>query len=752
MYKNNFETTPKGNKHMNNSKLEILVLSVVVIIFFIVLLGFDFGNYGEGNVNGISETHYAGNLQMTNSAAIYLDNMNGANDTSALKSRGYKVYNRGTSPQGVTATWFQGNPALFNAYEGPTTGYVACNFRIASYLSTIDSWLVTPKMSVFTGDTLSFYSRSKDNSPYPDSFRVMYSPSGDSVPEAEWTELGRFKVSTTGWVLKKFIATATGGNARFAIRYRIANAGPGSTNGEYSGIDLLQVSRGPGACQFSWSQRIVVTDAGNVGDSLRFGVSSAGTNGIDTCLREYSMPPAPPAGAFDCRFILPINEAVRTDIRNDSLVNRTWRMTFQPSTGYPMTFNWNPSTLPASGSFTLKDEVNGTIVNINMRNQTSYTLTNSGIASLKIEYLLYTTLSVPVYGDWNILSVPLLAADMTYNVLFPGGASPAYGYNYGYFVASVLSNGKGYWMKFNSANNFQINGNPFQPEQMNVNQDWNIVGTFTRNIPVSTMLSSPPGIITSVFYGYNNGYVPVDTLKVGKGYWVRTTATGYLYSGSGDNIPAEIICDPYADFTELALNTEGNGSAKLYMGDASAISTDYALPPVPPSGIFDARFATDKLVEDLGKTQTIRLNSAQGATTLKIHNAKGMVFRVKDAIDGSILNKELAEGDEVIIPANLENLIIDSNLQTPDRYELSQNYPNPFNPVTMIKYQIPVTGKVKLVVFDALGREVKTLVNTLQTAGVYEVRFDASSIASGVYFYRMTSGEFEDLKKLVVLR
>ena len=753
MLKSKFLIILKEIKEMNNLKSGIQSLAIIGFVFLVISLGFSSLERESGSMNARSfEAFTTNSSTMEDASAIFVDNLNGANDTTSLKARGYKVYNRGTSPQGTAAVWFQGNPAFFNAFEGPSTGYVACNFRIASFVSTIDSWLVMPKLSVYVGDTLSFYCRSKDNSTYPDSFRVMYSAAGDSVPEANWTELGRFKVSTSGWVLKRFTAPSTGSNARFAIRFRVDNAGPGGSNGEYSGIDLLQVIRGTGLCAPTWSQKIIVNDAANANDSLRFGVSSAGTNGIDTCLREYTMPPAPPLGAFDCRFILPNNEAVRTDIRNDSLVNRTWRMTSQPPTGYPITFNWNPSTLPANGSFSLKDEINGTTVNINMRNQTSYTLTNSGITSLKIEYLLYTTLNVPVNADWNILSVPLLAADMTYNVLFPGGASPAYGYNYGYFVATVLSNGKGYWMKFNSANNFQINGNPFQPERMNVNQDWNLIGPFTRNIPVSTILSSPPGIINSVFYTYNNGYVAVDTLKVGKGYWIRTTAAGYLYGGSGDNIPAEITTDPFADFTALEFSTEGNGSAKLYLGDASAIGTDYALPPVPPSGIFDARFATDKLVEDADKTQTIRLNSTQGSTTLKIKNAKGKVFRVKDAIDGTIFDKELTEGNQVIIPANLENLIIDPEVQTPDRYELSQNYPNPFNPVTTIKYQIPDDGMVKLIVFDALGREVKTLVNNVQIAGVYEVRFDATDVSSGVYFYKLVTGQFEDLKKMIILK
>jgi hypothetical protein len=739
---------------MNNSKFEIVVLSVIAIVFFIVLLGNDFASTGEFNSISASENYYRDNSTMMNAAVIYLDNMNGANDTSALKSRGYKVYNRGTSPQGTSAIWFQGNTAFFNAYEGPTTGYVACNFRIASFTSTIDSWLVTPKMTVFVGDTLSFYSRSKDNSTYPDSFRVMYSPTGDSVPEANWTELGRYKVSTSGWVLKKFIATATGGNARFAIRFSVVNGGPGGTNGEYSGIDLIKVSRGPGACQFTWSQRLVVSDAGNVIDSLRFGVSSAGTNGVDTCLGEYSIPPAPPAGAFDCRFVLPDNDAVRRDIRNDSSVNRTWRMTFQPSaSGYPITFNWNPATLPALGSFTLKDEVNGTLINVNMRNQTSYTLSNSGITSLKIEYQLYSLLTVSVTPDWNMVSVPLLATDMNYNILFPGVASQAYKYRNGYIPVQVLSNGVGYWMKFNSATNYVIQGTPYQPEWMYVEQGWNIIGPFTQNIPVSTILSNPSGIINSNFFAYENGYIARDTLKIGKGYWVLTTGAGYLYKGTSDNpLFAGNAEQQMENFSELVFTSGENRRALLYLGSSNEMTSGYDLPPVPPAGIFDVRFGTDKFAEVIGHSHTIKLSGNTEETRLTFRNMKGMSFKLRDAIDGTILNKTITEGTEIVIPANMSSLILETMSITPQTYELEQNYPNPFNPSTMIKYQTANDGLVKLAVYDMLGREVKSLVNNFQPAGTYEIVLDASELTSGVYFYRLTSGSFEEMRKMIVVK
>jgi hypothetical protein len=88
----------------------------------------------------------------------------------------------------------------------------------------------------------------------------------------------------------------------------------------------------------------------------------------------------------------------------------------------------------------------------------------------------------------------------------------------------------------------------------------------------------------------------------------------------------------------------------------------------------------------------------------------------------------------------------------PDTYELSQNYPNPFNPNTSIEFAIPNSGIVKLVVFDVLSREISTLVNGHLDAGTYMVKFDASGLASGTYFYRIESGSFVAVKKMVLLK
>jgi subtilisin family serine protease len=90
--------------------------------------------------------------------------------------------------------------------------------------------------------------------------------------------------------------------------------------------------------------------------------------------------------------------------------------------------------------------------------------------------------------------------------------------------------------------------------------------------------------------------------------------------------------------------------------------------------------------------------------------------------------------------------------EVPKVYSLAQNYPNPFNPVTKINFAIPKQGFVTLKVYDVLGREVSTLVNEVKQTGNYSVDFDASYLSSGVYFYRIESGGFSDIKRMILIK
>ncbi len=100
------------------------------------------------------------------------------------------------------------------------------------------------------------------------------------------------------------------------------------------------------------------------------------------------------------------------------------------------------------------------------------------------------------------------------------------------------------------------------------------------------------------------------------------------------------------------------------------------------------------------------------------------------------------------VPSGVKNV----ESQKPSTFVLNQNYPNPFNPSTTIRYSIPSSGNVKLVVYNIIGQTVKTLVDKEQSAGSYNVNFNAAGLSSGIYFYKLSAGNYTSIKKMIVLK
>jgi hypothetical protein len=90
--------------------------------------------------------------------------------------------------------------------------------------------------------------------------------------------------------------------------------------------------------------------------------------------------------------------------------------------------------------------------------------------------------------------------------------------------------------------------------------------------------------------------------------------------------------------------------------------------------------------------------------------------------------------------------------EVPNGFSLSQNYPNPFNPVTKIKFALPKSSNVKIVIYNSLGKEIQTIVNKYLNAGTYEADWNAASFSSGAYFYTITAGEFRDTRKMLLVK
>ena len=96
--------------------------------------------------------------------------------------------------------------------------------------------------------------------------------------------------------------------------------------------------------------------------------------------------------------------------------------------------------------------------------------------------------------------------------------------------------------------------------------------------------------------------------------------------------------------------------------------------------------------------------------------------------------------------------INDTTLYYPSKFILYQNYPNPFNSTTSIQINVPVASKVKLKVYDLLGREVATLINSFKPEGIYYLKFNANNLSSGVYLYKLQTDSYIDIKKMILLK
>lgn len=252
-------------------------------------------------------------------------------------------------------------------------------------------------------------------------------------------------------------------------------------------------------------------------------------------------------------------------------------------------------------------------------------------------------------------------------------------------------------------------------------------------------------------YFYESGINPEKLFKTtdGCGSWSETN-----YSGSAKVLKCfdekiilvqSSICNPVCVYKINRTTDGGDTWTEAQLG--TSWGNDFEFIPGDASKVFFTDYDNLFFSSDTGKTWvTVFVDT----TELQMRD---IVFT--DPNHGWILGD-----DGKLFKTNTGGVItgIDELENLPIEFSLSQNYPNPFNPTTSIQYQVAGISRVTLKVYDILGREVANLVNKEQLAGKYKAEFDATNIASGVYFYRMQvnpvsgAGSFTETKKMVVLK
>jgi hypothetical protein len=372
--------------------------------------------------------------------------------------------------------------------------------------------------------------------------------------------------------------------------------------------------------------------------------------------------------------------------------------------------------------------------------------------------------------SWNLVSVPLATGETAKDSLFPVNVGDAFAYDYGYAKATHLELGRGYWMKFGGPQSVLMIGEDFPSRVNDVNVGWNLIGTLSYPIGASDVTSDPPGIIAGPFFGYAKSYVRADSLFPYHAYWVKVNASGTLMFSGAEQGHAFVRQPARIDATRLGsltISDAAENSAVLYFGSEGDSGDDisYDLPPIPPDGAFDVRYATGTSLEladpEFQRMIPISITSEAYPVTISWTAALHPTGS-KLGLDGK--NVSLASGGSVTIRNPQSNISltlpgIGSNREVPREYVLELNYPNPFNPTTAIRYQLPVNSAVSLKIYDMLGRVVQTLVDGPQEAGYKRIEWDAGNFSSGVYFYRIDaagteepSRTFSHVRKMLLLR
>ncbi|MFZ0390336.1 MAG: FlgD immunoglobulin-like domain containing protein, partial [Calditrichia bacterium] len=336
-----------------------------------------------------------------------------------------------------------------------------------------------------------------------------------------------------------------------------------------------------------------------------------------------------------------------------------------------------------------------------------------------------------------------------------------------YTAEDSLKSGQGYWIRFPAAKTEMVAGYPLNSLTIDMRANWNLIAGGTAcNVAVNDV--SDPGsiIISGTLFGFSGAYYLSDSIRQGEGYWLRTTSAGQIGLACGAVASPQLakrtgqLVD-LSRFPAMEISDAGGAGQTLYFNvelPEGASKLSYSLPPLPPAGAFDVRFAGDYRISETDEA-LINIQSSAYPVTISAENLpvdKHHQYVLTETGTDKVHILKAGEAVQLTSPA-VTSLRLSRKEIIPLEFAVQQNYPNPFNPETKIEYALPENGPVDIIIYNTLGQKVRTLVSGYTEAGYHEVRWDGSNdmgnqAASGLYFYLVKAGKHQVTKKMLMLR
>ena len=384
--------------------------------------------------------------------------------------------------------------------------------------------------------------------------------------------------------------------------------------------------------------------------------------------------------------------------------------------------------------------------------------------SLSIAY------DIPLEKEWNLISVPFNTIETKlgkiFSTLIRKGlleyvSSPSGYFKPGdpYSTLTAINSKEGYYIKLNGpANKIFFRGRALTDKTISLSAGWNMISySPDYELAVDKAFES---LIASNTLQYVTGFVQgalvydpdapqsstLNTLKPTKGYWVKVKEAVTSFS-----FPAQ---------------TQGDAVGKI----ASTHSVQH--PEVKPNPSF--MFVKGKIMSTYNIGDWVKVLSEDNRVVGAAEIIEGGYLRnsavygddvTTEDIDGLKSGEKIAfayDGDTLTShvqfnPMSFHDVKLDYDTFLPPTFALYQNHPNPFNPITTIRYDLPEDGPVSIIIYDLMGREIKTLVKQVSAPGRYSVNWNGTNqwgkqIASGMYFYRMETPGYQSVKKLIFLK